>query len=185
MAFCTNCGNPLNADMKFCPNCGTPVASVVPVSNPVNPQSSGIIDPDIPAVSQPVSTPMNRPSMIPSPVFGTCKILLNSIGKCSAQSAALILQNLLDYSETEVQQLLSAVPTLIAKDLTEQQAYYVTQTLQEYGMVNFYVNAGKTVKPDPQAASVFDANCALKDEVFNVIAGICPQQRYTVFTHLG
>ena len=50
MSYCSNCGNPLDENVKFCANCGTPVAAPEATVAPVVPAVPTYVEPAAPVV---------------------------------------------------------------------------------------------------------------------------------------
>lgn len=138
MAFCSQCGAAVTANMRFCPSCGCQLAGETALSTQVSEEAYT-------SAVQPLE-------------YGDFKVVLISSGACGTADALALLEDILGYTSAKARSILRAVPTEVAQNLTLTQAQYIAQALTEYGMEVSVTNAaGNYVDvSDTARASVFD-----------------------------
>lgn len=167
MAFCSQCGNSVTADMRFCPGCGAQLnaAEAAPLSAQVNPN-----------YAYNASVPLE---------YGDFKVILLSAGSCALADGLALLEYILGYTSTKARSILRAAPTAIAQNLTLTQAQYIAQALTEYGMEVSITNAAGTYIDacDAAGASVFDSTGDFLPAIAGALAMLGVANRIDRITH--
>ena len=140
MIYCEYCGQGMDENDAYCKNCGAPA--------PVH-----FSAPEVQETTEDTSANVTSAST----GDGDYSVAIESIGSCSVTNATDILREALGYTIIEAQQLLGAVPTDCASNLSKEQATYIAQALTEYGMSVTILKNGTVVNLNEEAEeSVFD-----------------------------
>ena len=152
MSFCPNCGHEVYAGMNFCPGCGRNLADLV-------------LDPE------PVFEPEPAVEQAPPPrTAGVYQVILLSDGDCSKSEAAELLEDLLGYDRSDAKDLVKSAPVAVAEQLTETQARYLAQAMNEYGMEAAVYGPGGYVDLGSASRRVFDDDGDLLGDVARTLA---------------
>ena len=137
MKYCSYCGSSVNNNANYCPNCGGAL-------------SGGTKD---------VMTVYGEPVDLDTGY----RIILFSRGTCSLKTAREVLCDLLGYTTSTSDDLLSNMPIEVADELTELQAITIAQALSEYGMEVTIVDENDQYVDfnDKAKSSVFDSTGSL------------------------
>ena len=124
MHYCEYCGEPLTTPDSKCKSCGAPVPR-------------GVLE-DL------MLTNVNQSTVLPGTVYSSndtittgksrYRVVLASLGTCSSSKAIGTLKGLLNYDDTQAAKLIVNIPVEVAKNLTLEQATYLTQVFSETGM---------------------------------------------------
>lgn len=153
MSYCPSCGAELTAGARFCANCGTAVSSTAITS-----------------------------STYTTVTTGDYSLVLMGLGTCPQLQADDIIQDLLGYSELDCIEILTSMPTEIARGLTQQQALYLAQAFTEYGMEIAVYCGGTYVDLSGQATtSVYQSDGSIVKNVLATLATVTIANRLSQF----
>lgn len=159
MSNCPNCGATTMVNANFCTYCGTQLASSIPMYAPqpaVQAQSSGMLSP-----AQQVKTAYTQQT-------GDNSLMLMSLGKCTRAAAAELIEDACGYDDDEAELMVRSLPTTIAQNLSDEQAAYLAQALNEYGMEVAVYNSRGYRTLNKSSVSVFDE----AGNFLSVVAGV-------------
>ena len=108
MPFCTNCGTQVLDTDNFCPKCGNNLRQSTP-AQPAEPAAPVL------------------------PADAIYRIVIAD-KTCTKALAKEVIRDLLGYTSTVATALVDAIPVEVARNLTPEQAIYVSQVLTDYGM---------------------------------------------------
>ena len=131
MPFCTNCGSRLADGANFCQVCGARVAVAA------------------------VTTAQGIDAVYTGEGYA---VMLVGSGQCSLIDAANLLSDTCGYTDAEAMALISNAPTLVAQNLTRQQAAYLAQTMTEYGLEAAVYDRSGNLTVTSDVDSVFDGS---------------------------
>ena len=137
MPFCPHCGTQVAQSANFCPNCGKNLATA----------SAGTV------VSPTVASGVN--SVYTGDGYA---VMLVSVGTATAAVAADLISDTCGYTDAEALVLVGNAPTLIAQNLTRQQAVYLSQCMTEYGLEAAIFDRTGNITLQSDVDTVFDAN---------------------------
>ena len=136
MAFCSKCGAMLAEGANFCSNCGATVQTAPLAAQPVYTQPVTVTQPVYtqPTYTQPVQTAYTYTQPAYTYTGTGYAVMLVDNGSCGNLTAADLISDTCGYTDAEAMQIVANAPTLIAQNLTKDQAAYLAQALTEYGM---------------------------------------------------
>ncbi|MBQ8093171.1 MAG: zinc ribbon domain-containing protein [Clostridia bacterium] len=153
--------------MPFCPNCGTQVSADANFCPNCGSKQT--------AVTQPVNTVM------PDAIY---RVILVDKGDCTKALAKEVLRDLIGYTLTNAGALVDAMPVEIARNLTRDQAVYVSQVLTDYGM-NTAISDNKNAYVDFSryaARSIFSDSGAFLTDAAAVLGTLSALNQVTSIT---
>ena len=147
---------------NYCSNCGATVQAAPISTQTVYTQPVTVTQPTY-TYTQPTAYTYTQPAYT---YTGTgYAVMLVDNGTCSPLTAANLISDACGYTDAEAMQLAANAPTLIAQNLTREQAAYLAQALTEYGMqVTIYDRYGNQTFTSG-LESVFDSAGSLLTKV--------------------
>ncbi len=165
MANCQYCDQKLTETDRFCPYCGAPVPSDAFSAETADTDSA-----DTSAQQAAVDT------------SGDYSVTLVSLGTCAEAAAVDLLEDTVGYTESQAKELVAAVPTEAAVNLSRTQAQYIAQAMTEYGMQVSIQCAGEDVDLGSDAeSSVFDSAGNFLSGVLRTLGALTAANRLTTF----
>jgi len=152
--YCPYCGNEVNESMSFCPYCGKALSTTV--------------------VSTSTTTDLSSLSLSSKAVDvgGDYSVVLVSQGDCSKSYAADLLEDLLNYSESQSEKLIDKMPTEIAQELSYEQAQAVAQVLTEYGLKVAIYDSDDYVTTSTATTAAVQEDGSLAEKVLSILGTI-------------
>lgn len=165
MANCQYCGQMIQVTDRFCSYCGAPI--------PADAFSTGTTE------TSSADTTAQQAAVDTS---GDYSVVLVSLGTCAQAAAIDLLEDTMGYAESQARELVSAVPTDAAVNLSRTQAQYIAQAMTEYGMQVSVQCAGEYVDLGSDASSsVFDSAGNFLSGVLKTLGVLTAANRLTSF----